>query len=272
MLTIVLILIAAVALFFSIGVIGTWHESVTKKDAKFSDKLKSTVKGLVGITILGVIAFLCIRGIFSEDDTSEIASESPTTEIESSKSQDSNAEKVAEIKQELEQVEKQKAPEFYFTVNEFIRRYNQATQHLPASKFTEKLRERIIVEEEMELSDGVEYTLIKTTSADHFHLSVTTNKNSDAVRSIYYMIYIAKAKDTATVMGDLLLRFSATIMAVENPNMQPKERGERLKEIGVFKAVEERKEVLSRKNNIDYKVDVIITLGAVTLSIKPSSP
>lgn len=81
MLTIILIIVAIVSLLVLIGVISKWRESVKKEDAKFSDKLKSTVKSLAGVAILGIVAVTCISVIFSDDDTKEVESDTPTVEI-----------------------------------------------------------------------------------------------------------------------------------------------------------------------------------------------
>ncbi len=266
MLTIILIIVAAVALFFSIGVIASWHESVTKEGVTFGEKLKSTIKNLIGVAILGIIGVVCITAVFSDEDETEVVSEEITSESPKTSIEDSKPEKMAEVKQELEQAEEQ-VPEFSFTVNEFIRRYNQATQNFPEDQIAEKMREPIIVENKNEMTDGFQYQLTK---ADTQSLLYVTTSVNNSVRTIYYMVFIPKDSEPMSVLAQLLFRFSATIMAVEDPDMPPNERGERLKEIGVFKAVKDQREVLTRKNNVDYKVDLSAVLGAVTLSVKPS--
>ena len=133
---------------------------------------------------------------------------------------------------------------FSFTVNEFVSRYNQSA---------EKVNTRsIAIVESQEVSDGISYKLTKGIHNKEFNLSVTTNKNSDRVRSITYMINLVG--DTSV---EVLLRFTATIMAVENPNMLSEDRGRRLTEVGVLKIVEEKQAITTRKNNIEYKVDLI---------------
>ncbi len=168
------------------------------------------------------------------------------------------------VNNESEQAEQ---PEFSFTVNEFIRRYNQATQNFPEDQAIEKMREPIIVEDKWEIEGGLQYQLTKADTKSLLY--VTTNGNNFA-SSIYYMIFIPKDSEIMSILAHLIFRFSATIMAVENPDMSPTERGKRLKEIGFFKAIEEQSEIVTRKNNVDYKVDLSVALGAVTLSIKPS--
>ena len=159
--------------------------------------------------------------------------------------------------------------EFSFTVQEFVRRYNQASQNVADGGLIPK---RVFIDEKRELSDAMEYRLAHTTNEDHIYFSVATNKNRDAVRAVFYMIYLSPDTNAMSMMGDMLYGFAATIMAVENPHMPPSERGQRLKEIGVFKVMEEKRAILSRKNNVDYKIDIVEAMGAITLSIKPTSP
>ncbi len=171
-----------------------------------------------------------------------------------------------------EKEQEQTVQVFSFTVNEFVSRYNRSTQNIARNsqkhQIIEKLRRRIAVEEEREITDGVEHVLIQSGRGSNLHLSVTTNKNSSSVRSIYYMIYMPG--NVNALMGDVLLGFSAIIMAVEDPDMSPEERGKRLKEIGTFKVVEDMKTIRTSKNKVDYKVEIIKALGAITLSVKPS--
>lgn len=147
---------------------------------------------------------------------------------------------------------------FSFTVNEFVSRYNQSA---------EKVNTRsIAIVERQEIADGISYKLTKGIHNKEFNLSVTTNKSSDIVRSITYMVSLV-SNDTSL---EVLLRFTTTIMAVENPNMLPKDRGQRLTEIGVFKIFEDKQTITTEKNNIEYKVDLLEEIATFILSIKPS--
>ena len=178
------------------------------------------------------------------------------------------AQHAQELKREQEQERQQNKQEFSFTVQEFVKRYNQATEYMP-----EGVRpDRVFVGKRRELYDGgVEYTLASNGGPNSF--TVTTNKNRNAVRSVYLSIFIAdQNKNTLSVMGDLFVRFTTTIMAVENPHMPSAQRGQRLKEIGLFKAIDEKRAILTRKNNVDYKIDIVEVFGSVTLSINPSTP
>ena len=222
----------------------------------------TAVKGIVAIFVIGGIIGTCF---FEEEKEVETAVEKEAKQRE---------EDTRELKRELSQEQEQNNQVFSFTVNEFVSRYNQSTQNitrnLPKDQVTEKLRRRITVEESRGITDGVEHVLIQSGRGSNLYLSVSTNKNSNVVRSIYYMIYIPEKTDA--LVGDMLLGFTAIIMAVEDQSMPPAERGKRLKEIGTFKFVEDMRTIRTRKNNVDYKVDVVKAIGAITLSVKPSLP
>ncbi|MYD61638.1 MAG: hypothetical protein F4W91_11405 [Gemmatimonadetes bacterium] len=162
--------------------------------------------------------------------------------------------------------ESQYGKEFSFTVNEFVRRYNRSAEEIEVNQIAIQGRREVIT--------GIEYRLTKEKRGDHhnpYRLSLLTNMNSNKVKSIFYMIFVvADENKTELERGlEIILRFTATFMAVENPDMKSADRGRRLQEIGVMQSIKDKEEITTVKNNIVYKVDVVEVLGAVTFSIKP---
>ena len=169
---------------------------------------------------------------------------------------------VAMCSNEEEQIaEEQNSKVFPFTVNEFVSRYNRSADKLEM--------DHIAVYRRKALSNGTEYYLTKAERngrVNQYGLSVTTDKNSDRVRSIYYRIFIVSKETTL----ELPIRYTLTIMAVENPYMSPQDGFKRLSELGVKRSIDNKQEITTRKNNIVYKVDNMLeSIGAITLSIKP---
>ena len=134
--------------------------------------------------------------------------------------------------------------ELPFTVEEFVERFNLATQKLEVT-----LQIVIGVFQENDHGETLAVSLQNKGLGRQFLIQVNATKSNRAIRN---MAYMGKCKDYSdeTILA-LLSELTAFIMAIENPVMPVKMRGQRLKEIGFAQALQ-GENVTTRKKGIEY--------------------
>ena len=145
-------------------------------------------------------------------------------------------------------VEEKAEPEFVFTVEGFIERFDMASNNL-------KRDTRVSVKEE--LGNGEFLTIQLVASNKNMAMVLTANNKTRAVRDL---IFIGSGDGTLDSGVAITFGILATVMAIENPLTPPSQRGEILKEIGFLELSDEGK-VASERRGVKYNLSRSKVIG-----------
>ena len=113
-----------------------------------------------------------------------------------------------------------KKPEFAFTVEEFIDRYNHAWQNLRKDTRVSKWKE---------IRSGNEVG-VQLSLNENIMIGLTAN---NVTRRVTDMMLMAQSDGTLRSGAEIILAMLALVMAIENPSTPVSQRGEILRDLGV---------------------------------------
>ena len=157
----------------------------------------------------------------------------------------------------------QAKPEFTFTGEEFVRRYNRSMDNLKVPNRS------VYIHNKIERNGEMEFNLIQLIGKRTMFIKLTMNKRTQKVNHILYLggkdnKYEANSIAAIKIINEI----SATVMAIENPRMSRTELEKRKGEIGLTK-LDKHKSIESRKHNISYQLITAEDLGGLSLIANP---
>lgn len=150
-----------------------------------------------------------------------------------------------------------KSRHFNFTSKQYISRYNESLSALEQSM---RLRKK----EETVNDDNI---LIQAFINKYLGLIIQVNKSDGFVN---YITFIGTGDGSLKSGLDLIMALSSVIMAIENPNMSPNERGEIIKDLGITdkQFPNDGEELKFIRNGVKYKLSKSKEIG-IWLMVEP---
>jgi hypothetical protein len=134
-------------------------------------------------------------------------------------------------------------PQFFFSADDFIRKYNNALHNLESGNADVFLKEE---------NDNGEFLTITLGGPEHIALIVTANNQSRLVRDL---LFLGSGDGTMQSGLNIVMGAVAMVMAIENSDMQVSERKQIVDALGLLNGkLSESGKVSFTRNGVDYQV------------------